>query len=144
MHYFLQIIFSIFDPVQTTDRGKVMHMSPPCKWHRWAQKRSDSQWQASHLHRLDVILLRQLMFWIPDYIVSRYACNMIHLGMTGLSILVMLQMSSTGCYLKTLTWWWAMICDEHWFHLHCTCHSITRLLVLCAIHSLPAIKLMVL
>ncbi len=31
MNYFLQIIFSTFGPVQTDDRQKVMHMSPPCR-----------------------------------------------------------------------------------------------------------------
>ena len=37
--YFLVNYFLvIFGPVQTTDRQKAMHMSPPCNVHRWAQK----------------------------------------------------------------------------------------------------------
>ena len=37
MNYFL-VWFVIQSRWQTTDRQKVMHMSPPCKVHRWAQK----------------------------------------------------------------------------------------------------------
>ncbi len=39
MIYFLRLFSTIFGPAHTTDdRQKVMHMSPPCKLHRWAKK----------------------------------------------------------------------------------------------------------
>ena len=37
MNYYLRLLVK---SRQTTDRQKATHMSPPCKGHRWAQKRS--------------------------------------------------------------------------------------------------------